>query len=102
MKLIQIMVLLFCIVFTLGCQKASTPPVAENNVATPSTLATDTQTAPQPDWGKKAVCRVCKMDVTVDRTTPIYRYKDTTYYFCSQGDKNLFVKNPEKYISPDK
>ena len=40
---------------------------------------------------------VCQMKVD-PKTAPQTTYKGTTYYFCSEGDKGTFLKDPEAYI----
>ena len=43
---------------------------------------------------------VCGMMVKKADAKYTYEYKDTTYYFCSQGCKDSFAKEPEKYLAP--
>ncbi len=51
-----------------------------------------------PDVNKMEICSVCNMKV--DTKTGIKdEYKGKTYYFCSEGDKNKFRMNPEKYAT---
>jgi Cu+-exporting ATPase len=40
----------------------------------------------------------------IDETTAPYRseYKGKTYYFCAQGCKVAFEKDPEKYINQER
>ncbi|MCX6560891.1 MAG: YHS domain-containing protein [Candidatus Aminicenantes bacterium] len=49
----------------------------------------------------KAKDLVCGM--TVDKATAkwTYEYKGTTYYFCSEGCKTSFAKEPEKYLAAE-
>lgn len=49
-----------------------------------------------------AVDPVCEMKVKKSEAAATYKYNDKTYYFCMEGCKEKFVKNPEKYIKPDK
>jgi len=42
---------------------------------------------------------VCGMDVDPKTTSITSSYEGTTYYFCSQGCKKAFDKEPQKYIS---
>jgi len=42
---------------------------------------------------------VCGMSVKTADAKYIYDYKGTTYYFCSQGCKDAFSKDPEKYLA---
>ena len=41
---------------------------------------------------------VCGMKIKKDEAKYSYEYKDKTYYFCMEGCKEKFVKNPEEYI----
>ncbi len=47
----------------------------------------------------KAVDPVCGMTVVKANAKATYDYKGTTYYFCSTGCKESFVKDPEKYLA---
>ncbi len=47
----------------------------------------------------KAIDPVCKMTVTKDGAKWTYDYKGTTYYFCSEGCKTKFAKEPEKFLA---
>jgi YHS domain-containing protein/TusA-related sulfurtransferase len=49
----------------------------------------------------KAKDLVCGM--TVDKATAkwTYEYKGTTYYFCCEGCKTSFAKEPEKYLAKE-
>jgi YHS domain-containing protein len=42
---------------------------------------------------------VCGMTVKKSEAKATYDYKGTTYYFCSDGCKESFVKDPEKYLA---
>jgi YHS domain-containing protein len=44
---------------------------------------------------------VCGMSVKKAEAKYTYDYKGTTYYFCSEGCKTEFSKNPEKYLTKD-
>jgi len=46
---------------------------------------------------KMAQDPVCKMDVDEKKAAVVNTYKGITYYFCSQGCKEKFDKEPEKY-----
>ena len=46
---------------------------------------------------EKAVDPVCGMEVDPAKS-PSATYKGKTYYFCSDGDKAKFEKNPEQYL----
>ncbi len=41
---------------------------------------------------------VCGMDVTPETAAGKSEYKGQTYYFCSNGCKRSFDKDPEKYL----
>jgi YHS domain-containing protein len=45
---------------------------------------------------------VCGMTVVKATARATYEYKGTTYYFCSTGCKEAFVKDPEKYLAKAK
>ncbi len=47
--------------------------------------------------GEKVIDPVCGMEAIVDEEHS-FVYKGSTYYFCSDGDKDKFKKDPEKYI----
>jgi Cu+-exporting ATPase len=49
-----------------------------------------------PDTAKDPVCG---MTVTKSTAKYTYDYKGTTYYFCSEGCKTSFSKEPEKYLA---
>lgn len=51
--------------------------------------------------GKEFTCVVCGMKVKVAKNTPALNYKDNTYYFCASGEKAIFSKDPEKYITQE-
>jgi len=53
-------------------------------------------TAQVPD---KAVDPVCGMSVVKDGAKWTYDYNGTTYYFCSEGCKTSFSKEPAKYLA---
>lgn len=42
---------------------------------------------------------VCGMDVDPKTAAGKSEYKGQTYYFCSNGCKRSFDKDPEKYLS---
>jgi YHS domain-containing protein len=42
---------------------------------------------------------VCGMDVTVRDTTLRATHQGTTYYFCSEGCKRSFEKEPARYAA---
>jgi YHS domain-containing protein len=43
---------------------------------------------------------VCGMNVNKATAKYTYDYKGSTYYFCSEGCKTSFSKDPEKYLAP--
>jgi Cu+-exporting ATPase len=46
-----------------------------------------------------AIDPVCGMDVDEKSPAATYEYKGKTYYFCSQGCKASFSRDPEKYLN---
>ncbi len=42
---------------------------------------------------------VCKLDVDENKAAATTVYKGKTYYFCAQGCKTRFEKEPEKYTN---
>ena len=44
---------------------------------------------------------VCGMKVEERDAAGESTYQENTYYFCSQGCKDAFDKNPEKYLSKE-
>lgn len=44
---------------------------------------------------------VCGMDVDEKKAAAKSEYKGKTYYFCAQGCKVAFDKEPEKYTGKD-
>jgi Cu+-exporting ATPase len=45
---------------------------------------------------------VCGMQVTAETAAAHMDYMGTTYYFCSQADKNVFERDPEKFVKTSK
>lgn len=48
-----------------------------------------------------AVDPVCGMKIKKSAAKATYEYNGKTYYFCMEGCKEKFVKNPENYIKED-
>ena len=46
-------------------------------------------------------CPVSGKEFTKAETTPKYEYEGKTYYFCCEGCKDAFVKEPAKYTKKD-
>jgi Cu+-exporting ATPase len=44
------------------------------------------------------VCQVCGMKVDKAQNPITWDYKGKTYYFCSQGCKDAFMKDPESFL----
>jgi P-type Cu+ transporter len=44
---------------------------------------------------------VCQMDVEETPETPSSVYKGTTYYFCCDGCKQAFDRNPDQYVATE-
>lgn len=53
----------------------------------------------QAQSSKTAIDPVCGMSVVKDGAKWTFDYKGTTYYFCSEGCKTSFSKEPEKYLA---
>ncbi len=47
---------------------------------------------------KTVVCPTCGHEIKKAEAKISYEYKGKTYYFCCEGCKEKFVKNPEKYL----
>jgi YHS domain-containing protein len=45
----------------------------------------------------KVIDPVCKMTIDSDKAAATSKYKGETIYFCAQGCKAKFDKDPEKY-----
>lgn len=45
---------------------------------------------------------VCGMEVEEKKAAATSAYKGKTYYFCAQGCKAAFDKEPEKYLKGEK
>ena len=45
-----------------------------------------------------AIDPVCHMEVDESKAAAKYDHKGKTYYFCAQGCKQAFEKEPEKYL----
>jgi len=45
---------------------------------------------------------VCGMEVDPCATDLVAEYKDKTFYFCAQGCRQAFEKNPNKYLAKRK
>jgi YHS domain-containing protein len=50
---------------------------------------------------KTATDPVCGMDVVPSTTDVTAEIDGDTYYFCAEGCRNSFVKNPQKYLCPE-
>jgi len=42
---------------------------------------------------------VCGMKVSKAKAVAVSEYKGKKYYFCAQGCKDMFDKDPEKYLA---
>ncbi len=45
---------------------------------------------------------VCGMSIDESSAAAKTQYKGTTYYFCAHGCLRAFLKEPEKYLKPQK
>lgn len=43
---------------------------------------------------------VCRMRVDPGSTDHVSIYKGRSFYFCAEGCKNTFERNPEKFLKP--
>lgn len=48
--------------------------------------------------GEQFTCPVDGMRMTVMEDTPATEYRGKTYYFCSEKDKQTFLRDPERYV----
>ncbi|MFI5396021.1 MAG: YHS domain-containing protein [Candidatus Binatia bacterium] len=48
--------------------------------------------------GDSVACAVDGMRMRLEADTPIAEYRGKTYYFCSEAEKQMFLKDPEHYI----
>jgi Cu(I)/Ag(I) efflux system membrane fusion protein len=48
--------------------------------------------------GTKAICPVTGDEFTINKSTPVVKYKGEEYYMCCPGCDTEFMKDPEKYI----
>lgn len=48
--------------------------------------------------GEKVVCSGCGHEISKSEAKISYEYKGKNYYFCCEGCKEKFVKNPEEYL----
>jgi len=48
-----------------------------------------------------AIDPVCGMEVDEKKIAAIYDHKGKTYYFCTQGCKEKFSKEPEKFLDDE-
>lgn len=48
--------------------------------------------------GEKVVCPGCGHEIKKADAKITYEHEGKTYYFCSEGCKEKFVKNPEEYL----
>jgi len=44
---------------------------------------------------------VCKMEVDEEKAAATSEYKGVTYYFCCEGCKAAFEKDPGKYVEAE-
>jgi len=47
--------------------------------------------------GDPIVCAVDGMQMRLAADTPSAEYRGTVYYFCSDSEKQTFLKDPERY-----
>jgi P-type Cu+ transporter len=44
--------------------------------------------------------KVCGMSIEAENAAATVDYKDTTYYFCSEGCRTTFEEHPDRFV-PD-
>ena len=49
-----------------------------------------------------AIDPVCKMEVEESQAAATYEYNGVKYYFCAEGCKRAFEREPEKYLAEEK
>jgi YHS domain-containing protein len=47
--------------------------------------------------GDQVTCAMDGMQMALEADTPSAEYKGRTYYFCSDEEKQQFLKDPERY-----
>jgi YHS domain-containing protein len=47
--------------------------------------------------GEQVSCAIDGMEMALQADTPSAEYHGTTYYFCSNAEKQQFLKKPERY-----
>ena len=74
------------------------------SVAQMAVHADEHQAAPQPGAsaskakvGDQVTCAIDGMKMPLQAETPSAEYQGKTYYFCSEAEKQQFLKNPERY-----
>ena len=85
-----LLVLIFLIVIFLNCTEKE------------SLSQFETHKISQEELGKKVVCPICGMEITVSAQTPALEYEGQVYYFCTEDEKTQFMENPEKFLSQEK
>lgn len=50
---------------------------------------------------EKVICPVSGKEIKSVEDAPKYEYKGKTYYFCCDGCKEAFMKDPEKHLQAD-
>lgn len=48
---------------------------------------------------EQAIDPICGMKVTVDNAKYLFEHQETVYYFCCEGCRTAFEKDPEKYLA---
>ena len=73
----------------------ATPSIAQDKP-----VAKAVSVVPKADLGMNTTCPVCRMEIEVKPDTPAAQYEGKNYYFCSTTERDTFVQNPAKYVSP--
>jgi YHS domain-containing protein len=79
----------------LGLALAFSPTV---RAADTSNIATILNTPPKQDLGMATQCAMCGMKMHVKNDTPGLSYNGKDYYFCDDDERDVFAKDPDKYL----
>ena len=52
----------------------------------------------QKNTAQKVIDPVCGMTVVADQTDILNTFRGQTYYFCAEGCRKAFEKNPQKFL----
>ena len=85
-----------------GCRTkfAADPEHYLANPPPPALVMPKRHAAPAPAAGT-AIDPVCGMTVDLSKDKPTFDYNGTTYHFCSNGCREKFAADPERYLSKE-